>query len=1654
MAETLDKKPKNRLSHLKNTSTILNGLKKRSLNRDLNPVSRETNANDLQQPQYLYESANDNLQPEINEQGTAIEPRQETTATMFQQAGKIAQQGTTDGTEPQTVQQYQNTPNLREVNPETDNKFTKTITNEADNILKEYAFKNNPQAYEDLKSTFTQIGDNWKSVQEDFNNNNLGTGTLKLLNTAFETVSAPFPVADAILKQNPSTKLIADGVNYLFENADNLINIATDLEKGAGKEVLKTLGIDTDFLDSEGMEQFNLLRKNIAYIVGGEVGIKGFKQGIKPLAEKLGIDTRPTTIKTTETELNKLREVTETGKFNGRDLNMQEMTELMNEISTREKFIKQYNETFKKEVVDETTVPTNTVENKPVDQKYYRYETDGAKDTGVKFYSKQKDYVDEYKTVREQNGKTGKIVEENIELKNPLVVEAQPREFSDPTFESKYIKQAIENGNDGVVFRNGQDEFVARITKPTEKPIEQVPLDKLELSKQVESVDKDLAEVIKNGELSPDELKVIQENLPKDIVANDLQKPIESKSTLERVDTQGKNKYQYTDENGDMWEAKASSKSKTSKFDIYKNGEKQSVGANRISDIEQTIEVIKEAEQSANSFEGLQKWEKSGRFGEATQDFRGLQVSIDPYGYQKAGTQKKGYTMTISQKNSDGSLTILKQIQKEGDSFAKGKSEAFNQVKPLVEEQFTKIGEKLSRGEKLNYQEREFYKHFKEPIDKQSNIKPESYNQAVKNLKDRTNQINSNPFDPTVFKDIYTIGKFHLESGLKNFTEWGRKIIADIGSWIKPHLQKLWTEINKDRTGLKDVKVMGADFDKILDMMKNKKMIDEKAVNDIKVKMRGTAKRMSESSEFKDIADQIKSDPESYYEQQNIASSKEALEKLSDAELVEKMKDTDLPLQDTETNVGILARLEQFNRMRERGEDTSAVLRDLYKQGTSMGQLIRQFAELKTSTKEGLVALFEKRLDKDGYSINENQRKNLIGLADNYLKADKNLRQKFTEYEITPTTEILKEVKRLENIKHREEQNLGKKFGDLTPRSLADTFIGIIQGNLLTPMSQVTNIWGNSFKAPLQFSNKIVATTADLLNYAIRNKVLGNKNVVRNTTINPRIVGDYFKGFGEGFVQSLKDIAKGDNDINLEKFEIKRGFRPLRVWVDIFSKDMPTKNGKIPVKDYVNKITEGLFGIPPEIMFRLLNVGDKPFRTAMQRATSTELGQVRGLKGGELNKFKLSPDKKAQEIIRKESERSVFAQDNKFADWFNSLFRLAGDIPAVGGFIKFMGKVNFPYTKFPLNYITEVVDYVAPPVALAKSLHYAKNGDKRLAQENLGKAVTGTMMYSVAKILSDNNIISGDADDKGKVRSFEYSTKPSNSINLSALKRFINGESTAWKSGDDIVDYNKMGIFGAVFNVHANTKERNDAKKPEERSTLSDIMGMLPTASQFAINQSFLKGTSSALDALQDKTGNKIDKWLENMFNVVASVPLPNTLNAIQRSREEYLPQTKGDDLTETLGNLIKAKTFNTKDLPIRVNMWGNKIKRTPEGANPIAYQLFDVSKYKNIEDDKVTQELYKMYTETNNADVLPPEVQGSFTEKKQTYKLNVRDKIEFETVVGEERRKAIETLLDSTEYKNADTEDKITKIKSAYSKGGAIGKKKYTDKKGITKPD
>jgi hypothetical protein len=162
---------------------------------------------------------------------------------------------------------------------------------------------------------------------------------------------------------------------------------------------------------------------------------------------------------------------------------------------------------------------------------------------------------------------------------------------------------------------------------------------------------------------------------------------------------------------------------------------------------------------------------------------------------------------------------------------------------------------------------------------------------------------------------------------------------------------------------------------------------------------------------------------------------------------------------------------------------------------------------------------------------------------------------------------------------------------------------------------------------------------------------------------------------------------------------------------------------------------------------------------------------------------------------------------------------------------------------------------------------------------------------------------------------------------------------------------------------------------------VQDLVGINQfSALAHMMDQSFLSGLDNLLQVVSSSSSrdfqSKMERWLNSTFQAVSAVALPNTTAAMYRAHRQYLPDTrsdKGATLEERVAKramyVIKDRTFGLigADFPVRVNWKGERIKQTPEGADPFMYQLFDITKSRKGEADPVSNEVYRLYEETGS---------------------------------------------------------------------------------------
>src|SRR5678816_3086875 len=130
----------------------------------------------------------------------------------------------------------------------------------------------------------------------------------------------------------------------------------------------------------------------------------------------------------------------------------------------------------------------------------------------------------------------------------------------------------------------------------------------------------------------------------------------------------------------------------------------------------------------------------------------------------------------------------------------------------------------------------------------------------------------------------------------------------------------------------------------------------------------------------------------------------------------------------------------------------------------------------------------------------------------------------------------------------------------------------------------------------------------------------------------------YFQGVWNGTLEGLKHVKTGSQVDERNLREIQSKFNPKKAIERWGNKDRTTAQ---KANDYI----EGTIGWEAEGVFRLLNLGDKPFKRAAEWARANEIAAQKGLKGKELEKFMLLPDAESDAEIIKSWQQAKFQQD-------------------------------------------------------------------------------------------------------------------------------------------------------------------------------------------------------------------------------------------------------------------------------------------------------------------------------------------------------------------------------------------------------------------------
>jgi len=839
-------------------------------------------------------------------------------------------------------------------------------------------------------------------------------------------------------------------------------------------------------------------------------------------------------------------------------------------------------------------------------------------------------------------------------------------------------------------------------------------------------------------------------------------------------------------------------------------------------------------------------------------------------------------------------------------------------------------------------------------------------------------------------------------------------------------------------------------------------------------RMRGLSERVAASEEYpSEIRKEIMTSPESFYEQQRVDREVNLSDTKTNLQL-------EADLVDPQSNTRTISGAQLLKRSLARGDSESAnqIIKSLAKSGTSGGQLINQYKLINGSTPEGIVYLVQKSLaDQKRKDMTSKQMQTLVETSQKYLAAKDTLNaakdRAAIAFESNDPNQIYKsaaEWDAADALRLKADMDLVETIARINPSSASDLFISMIQGSVMAPISIVRNVMGNALAMPSRMASATIAASID-------NVISGNKNNPFSVRAN---VVDRMRAMADSLPEFKRVLLKGSNASPYEiNADIGNPLNFQRAWSNIIDAWADKNSGYLQrLKNIgIRNIAEATVGVMPDIMLRLTQATDLPFRQSSRAAIISELGRRNGLSEAQLKlaikdpeNFLISDKAKADgrkgftrddiDVIENESARSVFQQDNAATRAVAGINRFIKEETGPIGYIPY--RLISLFQKTPINVAAEALQYT--PAGLLQFSDW-KNMSVRERNQAIGKVVVGGMVMTGFTYLYDKGVITPNLDTPGETNKARELAKaggvmPPGTINMSGLRRLFNGEDPAFRPGDTIKDLSAFGTAGALGIIVGSAKRIQERSRTDQPDVTSMLKGGYESGVNFIMEQQFLKGTSNFLKLLSQESEATMERFIKDL-NITALAPIaPATLGSIRRAQREYLPVTGGEGiLKDTVNELNQryaalkfifpgAQIPGTKDpdaMPMRRNLWGEPVKQTAKNGNPWIDQFVDFWNRREIDADPLNASIYRVWRRTADNRVIPSIPNPEITVRNQTYqKLSPEQFDRYAQLVGYYRRMYSERAFMSGAYQQRGDEARIKILSDAYQRGLDHGKRRF----------
>lgn len=382
-----------------------------------------------------------------------------------------------------------------------------------------------------------------------------------------------------------------------------------------------------------------------------------------------------------------------------------------------------------------------------------------------------------------------------------------------------------------------------------------------------------------------------------------------------------------------------------------------------------------------------------------------------------------------------------------------------------------------------------------------------------------------------------------------------------------------------------------------------------------------------------------------------------------------------------------------------------------------------------------------------------------------------------------------------------------------------------------------------------------------------------------------------------------------------------------------------------------------------------------------------------------------------------------------------------------------LGRTAIPFAKIGGNVGTQFANYspaslVSDTVRLIRTLRDTNRGTVTPEQQantamSLGRTITGGALISIFTALALKGILTVASDDDEKDLDRTEGLNGTQ-LNLSAAWRWLNGESTEYQDGDELLS---IGFLEPINGFMSMGSMIADDIESDPDADFWSRVGSIGNATAAGLFQSIselpaMSGLQTIQDAIEYADGDSVGEQVANaaisyIGSQLPSFVVPNFLTNIAEGTDPYVRAPwEADSLGEELLYQVMADIPGLRqNVPVRQDILGQDMTYTDSDAMNFINQTISPGAITTYHTNWANQEARRLGN-------LPPDVPDSFSVDGETVQLNQAQQREYSRVRGSTALETINELERNPIYADMSLEEQNALWDKIYDYAGDIAKR------------